>query len=99
MAFVSNPSAQASTSGLQPTSEKNQNSGYVGIGSSGEVSMGGKIGFNGATPVGKAVTIGAAQTGASISLVEVLTIKAPINDHAAKIDAIVECLKKVGLMA
>ncbi len=98
MGFVSNPGAQASTSGLQPTSEKNQNSGYVGLGASGEATIPGKVGFNGAAPVGKATTIGAAQTGASVSLVEVLTIKAPINDHAAKIDAIVECLKKVGLM-
>jgi len=95
---IQNSQPPTSIAGLQPTSEKNQSNGYVGIGSEGQVTLGGKFGVNGATAIGKAATVGSAQTGASVSLVDVLTIKAPINDHAAKIDAIVECLKKVGLM-
>lgn len=98
MAAISNPSPPNGSANMQPKAEKDQNSGYVGIGSEGQVSVSGKIGFNGATPVGKYAHPGSATTGVSISLLDVLTIKSPINDHATKIDAITECLKKAGLM-
>lgn len=98
MAAISNPSAPNGSANMQPKAEKNQNSGYVGIGSEGQVAVTGKVGFNGVTPVGKATNPGVATTGAAISLLDVLTVKSPVNDHAAKIDAITECLKKAGLM-
>lgn len=99
MALMNPVSANGSLASYQPVAEKDKSSGYVGLGASGEAAIPGKVGFNGATPVGKAASVGSATTGVSVSLLDVLTVKAPINDHAAKIDAITECLKKVGLMS
>lgn len=99
MASISNSPAPNGSANMQPKAEKDQNSGYLGVGSEGQVAVTGKIGFNGVTPVGKASNPGSAATGASISLLDVLTVKSPINDHATKIDALTECLKKAGLMS
>jgi len=99
MGMVMNPGGTSNGATYQPKSEKNANSGYVGIGSAGEVSVTGKVGFNGNTPQGKASALTASDTGASLSLVDILTFKASTANHAARIDAIYDCLKKVGLMA
>jgi hypothetical protein len=61
MASVSNPVAGTSLAGMQPTSEKDKNSGYLGVGSEGQVSVTGafatatgqKVGFYGVTPTAR----------------------------------------------
>lgn len=98
MAVISNPALNGSAN-MQPKAEKDQNSGYVGIGSEGQVTLAGKVGFNGVTPVGKATDSGASATGISVSLVEALSINTPLNNHAAQINAIRKCLRDAGLMA
>jgi len=99
MGTISNPPS----SGLQPTSEKNQNGGYLGIDAEGnvavpkELKIAGKIGLNGATPVAKATDCGTSNTGLSITLLT--EVAGAINADRTKLNEIRECLRKVGLMS
>ena len=99
MGMIANAPAANGSANMQPKAEKDQASGYVGIGFEGQVALGGKVGFNGVTPVGKATDSGASATGISISLLEALSINTPLNNHAAQINAIRKCLRDAGLMA
>lgn len=97
MSSIFNPSS-VSVTGLQPETAKGQINGYLGLGAEKEVEMPGKVGFNGVSPVGKATTQSALPTNVSVNLVEAITINTPLNNQAKTTNAILECLRKVGLM-
>lgn len=100
MGFIMNP---VTTTGFQSTSEKNQNSGYLGISSEGNVSIPkeltvvGKFGANGAAPVAKATDCGTSNTGLTITLLT--EVAGAINTDRTKLNEIRECLRKAGMMA